>query len=54
MDWFAKWKNAESSVRIPEEDISEAISIVMKSWDNDANLACKMLCYIGAVVELSS
>ena len=51
MDWFAKWKNAESSVRIPEEDISEAISIVMKSWDNDASFACKMLCYIRAVVE---
>lgn len=54
MDWFAKWKNAESSIRIPEEDIPEAITIVMKSWDNNANLACKMLCYIGAVVESDS
>ena len=51
MDWFAKWKNAEGSVRIPEDDISEAISIVMKFWEDDGKLACKMLCCMGRVIE---
>lgn len=49
--WFAKWKNAEGSVEIPEDDISEAISIVMKSWENNGKVACKMLCWMGAVIK---
>lgn len=51
MDWFAKWKNTEGSIKIPKEDISEAISIVMKSWTNDGKLACKMLCCMGRLIE---
>lgn len=51
IDCFAKWKNAEGSVRIPEDDISEAISIVMKSWENNGKFACKMLCWMGSVIK---
>ena len=51
MDWFAKWVNTENIVRIPEDGISEAISIVMKSWADDGKLACKMLCFMGLCVE---
>jgi len=51
MDWFAKWVNTENIVRIPEDGISEAISIVMKSWADDGKLACKMLCFMGLYVE---
>ncbi len=51
MDWFAKWVNTENIVRIPEDGISEAISIVMKSWVDDGKLACKMLCWMGSVIK---
>ena len=51
MDWFVKWVNMENIVRIPEDGISEAISIVMKSWADDGKLACKMLCFMGLCVE---
>ena len=51
-DWFAKWKNTEGIVKIPKEDVLEAFSIIMKVWVNDSKLACKMICYMGTVVEL--
>ncbi len=51
MDWFVKWRNTEGSIRIPKDDILEAISIVMKSWDDDCKIACKMICYIWLAVE---
>ena len=54
MDWFAKWVNTENIVRIPEDGISEAISIVMKSWADDGKLPCKMLCFMGLYVESNS
>lgn len=50
-DWFAKWVDREGYIKIPKDDISEAISIVVKSWEDDGKLACKMLCYIWLVVE---
>lgn len=51
LDWFNQWRDEKNNVRISKEDIPKAVSIVMQRWKDDADLACKMLCYIGLVVR---
>lgn len=53
-EWLSQWWNKDNELRIPEHDIYEAVMEVMKHWNDDNNLACRILCNILSAVNSCS
>lgn len=54
-EWLSRWYDSDNGLRIPEQDIDEAVAVVMSHWNDDNNLACRTLCSVSAsVVSYSS
>lgn len=45
-EWLSRWCDSNNGLRIPEQDIDEAVAVVMNHWNDDSHLACRTLCSI--------
>lgn len=49
--WFAQWTDLNNEIHIPQQDVLEAVTIVMKKWNVDKEMACKILCTIPTILD---
>lgn len=55
VEWLSRWYDADNGLQIPEQDIDDAVAVVMSHWNDDRSLACRTLCSVSAsVVSYSS
>ena len=49
--WFAQWSDLNKEIHIPQKDVLEAVENIMKKWDEEKEIACKMLCIMPTIVD---
>lgn len=49
--WYAQWADLNNEIHIPQQDVLKAVTIVMKKWNVDKEMACKMLCIIPTILD---
>lgn len=49
--WFAQWSDLNNGIYIPKKSVLEAVKNVMQKWDEEKEIACKMLCILPTIVD---